>query len=123
MTAVRPPVYVWRLRAVCTALAAVSAVVESVAGLLRELVCAAGWVVLLVGCFSLVFHPHLSASYLVTPGGGALAVLQGMIRPRRGGGQVVTVARRGDVQGGHPGSQRRAGSTAAGEDRRRHRSR
>jgi hypothetical protein len=65
-------------------------VVEGVAGLLRELVHAAGWVVLLIGCVSLVFHPHLSVAYLVTPGGGVLAVLQGAIRPRRGQTHVET---------------------------------
>ena len=80
-----------RLTAVCAVLAAVTRVVESIAGLLRQLVQVAGWVVLLVGCVGLTFHPHLSLAYLVTPGGGALAVLQGVIRPRRAPGESVTI--------------------------------
>ena len=91
MTTATPPTYVRRLGAVCTALAAVTGVVESFAGLLRQLVHAAGWVVLLIGCVSLVLHPHLSVGYLVAPGGGTLAVLQGVIWPRRSRGRVGAV--------------------------------
>jgi hypothetical protein len=76
----------WLAR-VGASIAAITCVLEGVAGLLRQLVQVAGWLVLLVGCVGLFFHPHLSIGYLATPGGGAVAVLQGFIRLR---GRSVT---------------------------------
>lgn len=82
MTAAGSSSFVRRLARVGASIAAVTGLLESVVGLLRQLVQVAGWLILLVGCVELFFHPHLSIAYLATPGGGALAVLQGFIRLR-----------------------------------------
>jgi hypothetical protein len=71
-----------RLAGVGATISAITGLLETTAGLLRQLVQVAGWSALLVASVGLFFHPHLSIGYLATPGGGALAVLQGFIRMR-----------------------------------------
>jgi hypothetical protein len=89
VTAARSSALARRLARLGASIAAITGLLENVAGLLRQLVQVAGWLLLLVGCVGLFFHPHLSIAYLATPGGGALAVLQGFIRLR---GHAVTMA-------------------------------
>ena len=48
------------------------------AGLLRQLVCVAGWLVLLSATMTLLFQPRLNPGHLIVPGAGTLAVLQGL---------------------------------------------
>ena len=60
---------------------AVTALLEQAAGLLRQLVCVAGWLVLLSATITLLFQPHLEPGHLIAPGAGTLAVLQGLTRP------------------------------------------
>lgn len=88
MVAARSSSWARRLAGTGASIAAVTGLLENIAGLLRQLVQVAGWLLLLVGCIGLFFRPHLSIEYLATPGGGALAVMQGFIRPR---GRPVTV--------------------------------
>jgi hypothetical protein len=89
-------------------LAALTGLVESVASLLRQLVHVVGWVVLLVGCVGMALHPHLSLGYLMTPASGVLAVLQGMIRPRRGQGGISAKASQ-ETASRPPAEESRAG--------------
>jgi len=89
VTAARSSSLVRRLAGIGASIAAITGLLENVTGLLRQLVQLAGWLLLLVGCVGLFFHPHLSIAYLATPGGGALAVLQGFIRLR---GRPMAVA-------------------------------
>jgi len=86
MANVEPSAFVRRVAEISKALAAVAGLVQQaadlvhqVSGLLRQLVHAAGWLVLLYG----LFQPHLSPEHLITPGAGALAVLQGLIKLQR----------------------------------------
>ena len=77
------PAFERRLARASKVLSALTEFLEQVAALLRQLVHAAGWLVVLVGCVSLLIHPHLSSEHVIVPGAGALAVLQSLIRPRR----------------------------------------
>jgi hypothetical protein len=72
----------WAARA-SSAVAALTGLLEQVAGLLRQLVRVVGWLCLLWGAVALLAHPSLSVGHLVAPGAGALAVLQGLVRPAR----------------------------------------
>jgi hypothetical protein len=58
---------------------AVTVLLGQVAGLLRQLVCVTGWLVLLATTATLLFQPHLTAGHLIAPGAGMLAVFQGLI--------------------------------------------
>jgi hypothetical protein len=60
-------------------IAALKLLLEEVAGLLRQAVHVAGWLVLLWGVAALPFQMHPSLAHLITPGTGLLAVLQGAI--------------------------------------------
>jgi hypothetical protein len=64
---------------------AVTIFLEQACGLLRQLVRVAGWLVLLTATTRLLLQPGLYPAYLIAPGAGALAVLQGArpSRPRR----------------------------------------
>jgi hypothetical protein len=85
----KPSAFVQWLTEVSRAVAALTDLLEQVAGLLRQLVKVVGWLVLLLAPFGLLLQPHLSPEHLITPGAGALAVLQGLIKPRqRQGGQT-----------------------------------
>jgi hypothetical protein len=64
-----------------TVLNAASAFLESIAGFFRQLVHVVGWLVLLVGSIDLLINPHVTPAHLAVPGAGALAVLQGLIKP------------------------------------------
>jgi hypothetical protein len=88
-----PSAFIRKLTRVCRAIAAVTSLLEHVAGLLRQLVHVVGWLVLLAGSVRLLLQPHLSPEYLIAPGAGALAVLQGLIRPQRrqDGGPLVVL--------------------------------
>jgi hypothetical protein len=76
---------------------AVTGLLEHVAGLLRQLVCVTGWLVLLWGFAGIPFQPHFSPEHLAVPGAGALAVLQGLV-DRRGRNRLVL------LPGGEPES-------------------
>jgi hypothetical protein len=80
---VTSPAVVRHLGEVSKVLAAASQLLEAIANLLRQLVQVVGWLVLLAGSINLLLDPHLSIGHLVVPGAGSLAVLQGMIKPRR----------------------------------------
>jgi hypothetical protein len=72
-----------RLGEVSKAIQAVTALLEDVAGLLRQLVHVVGWLVLLAGAVGILVHPQFSPEHLAVPGAGVLAVLQGVIKSRR----------------------------------------
>jgi hypothetical protein len=57
---------------------AVTVLLEQACGLLRQLVCVAGWLVLLTAAARLLVQPHIAPGHLIAPGAGALAVLQGV---------------------------------------------
>jgi hypothetical protein len=57
---------------------AVTLLLEQAAGLLRRIVCVAGWLVLLSATVTLLFQPRLDPGHLIVPGAGTLAVLQGL---------------------------------------------
>ena len=78
-----PSVFTVRLARASEVIKAVAGFCEQVAGLLRQIAHIVGWVVLLVGLIKLLVDPHWSLGQLLTPGVGALAVLQGLIWPRR----------------------------------------
>jgi hypothetical protein len=61
----------------------VTLLLEELVGLLRQLVQLTSWLILLTSSVTLLFHPHFSAEFLAIPGAGTMAVLQGIIRPRR----------------------------------------
>lgn len=84
MAAVGKPSFEQRLARAGKNVAAVSGLLEQVARMLRQLVHVAGWLVLLYWIGRLPFRPDLSVAHLVlTPGGGLLAVIQGIVkRPR-----------------------------------------
>jgi hypothetical protein len=92
MTSVRSSAFVRWVAVACGVVTAVTSLLEHVASLLRVLVSIAGWVVLLVGTSEFLMHPYLAPEHLVTPGVGALAVLQGLVRPpqRPRGGRMAT---------------------------------
>ena len=77
-----PPVIVRRLRRASQVARAIAGFLEDIASLLRQLVHIAGWLVLLISIVNLLFHPYPSLAHLVTPGAGALAILQNLIRHR-----------------------------------------
>jgi hypothetical protein len=64
-------------------LRAASGLLEAVASVLRQIVHVVGWLVLLVGSVNLLLDPHPSLGHLIVPGAGSLAVIQGLIKPRR----------------------------------------
>jgi hypothetical protein len=72
----------WTLDRVARLLRATAQLLELVARNLRELVHAVGWLILLVSAVGLLFHPHLTVVHLALPGGGALAVLQSVVKRR-----------------------------------------
>ncbi len=55
---------------------------EQACGLLRQLVCVTGWLVVLAATARLLVQPHFGPGHLAAPAAGVLAVLQG-IGPRR----------------------------------------
>jgi hypothetical protein len=61
---------------------AVTVFLEQAAGLLHQLVCVAGWLVLLSATVTFLFQPHLDPGHLIAPGAGTLAVLQGLTPAR-----------------------------------------
>jgi hypothetical protein len=61
---------------------AVTVLLEQAAGLLRQLVCVAGWLVLLYATIALLLQPRLDPGHLIAPGAGTLAVLQGLTPAR-----------------------------------------
>lgn len=79
----QPSAFTVRLIRASRVIKAVAWFCEQVADLLRQIAHIVGWVVLLVGLVKLLFDPYWSLAQLVTPGAGALAVLQGLIWPRR----------------------------------------
>jgi hypothetical protein len=81
-----PPAIEQWLGKASTVLRTATAFLEDAAGLLRQLVHVVGWIVLLVGTAKLLIDPHVTPTHLAVPGAGALAVLQGLIKPwwRRG---------------------------------------
>jgi hypothetical protein len=87
----RPSGFVLRVAEACRVVAALTDLFERVAGLLRQLVSVVGGLVLLWDAVGLLAHPSLSVAHLMAPGAGALAVIQGFIRPgrRQRGGPTV----------------------------------
>ena|SRR5215469_12009277 len=84
MVASAPPsAFMLRVARASKVIKAVAGLCEQVAGLLRQIVHIVGWIVLLVGLVKLLVGPHWSLVQFVTPGAGVLAVLQGLIWPRR----------------------------------------
>jgi hypothetical protein len=57
---------------------AVTVLLEQACGLLRQLLCLSGWLVLLTATARLLVQPHMDPGHLIAPGAGALAVLQGV---------------------------------------------
>jgi hypothetical protein len=77
------PAHIRKLRQATSTVKALSVLAEQVANLLRQLVCVAGWLVLLCGSISLLAHPQLTPAHLAVPGAGALAILQSLVKPWR----------------------------------------
>jgi hypothetical protein len=78
---------------------AVTVLLEQACGLLRQLVCVTGWLVVLAATAGLLVQPHFSPGHLAAPAAGVLAVLQGTSPRRAGRGQRPTAQRpRGDSQ-------------------------
>jgi hypothetical protein len=78
---------------------AVTVLLEQAAGLLRQLVCVAGWLVVLSATVTLLFQPRLDPGHLIAPGAGILAVLQGLTPGRAGRRQRTSAGLpRGDQQ-------------------------
>jgi hypothetical protein len=71
--------FAWRCAAVSRDVAAVTNLLEHVAGLLRQVFHVAGWLVLLWGAAVLPFQAHPSPVHLIAPGAGLLAVVQGIL--------------------------------------------
>jgi hypothetical protein len=71
--------FVRRVAAITRDVAAVTDLLEHVAGLLRQAFHVAGWLVLLWGAAVLPFQAHPSPVHLIAPGAGLLAVLQGIL--------------------------------------------
>jgi len=63
---------------------AVAVLLEQACGLLRQLVCVTGWLVVLAATAGLLVQPHFGPGHLAAPATGVLAVLQGT-SPRRAG--------------------------------------
>ena len=87
--------------------AAVTGLLEHVAGLMRQLVCVVGWVLLLSGVIGVLVHPTFSTEHLVTPGAGAVAVMQVLVRPGRRQGEALLACstRRQGHRLGHLGTR------------------
>jgi hypothetical protein len=83
MARATPPALIRHLGEASDVLGAASKFLEAIANLLRQLVHLVGWIVLLDSSINLLLDPHLSSGHLAVPGAGALAVLQGLIRPWR----------------------------------------
>jgi hypothetical protein len=71
---------------------AVTILLEQAAGLLRQLVCVAGWLVLLSATVTLLLRPRLDPGHLIAPGAGTLAVLQGFTPARATSRQRTSAA-------------------------------
>jgi hypothetical protein len=71
--------FVQRVAEISKSVAAVTGLLEHVAGLLRQAVHVVGWLVLLWGAAALPFQPHPSPEHLIVPGAGLVAVLQGVV--------------------------------------------
>lgn len=71
--------FVRRVAEITKGVAAVTGLLERLAGLLRQAVHVVGWLVLLWGAAVLPFQGHPSPEHLVVPGAGLLAVLQGAV--------------------------------------------
>lgn len=91
MAVAKPSAFIQRLAEASKAIVAVTGLLEDVAGLLRQLVHVVGWLILLYGSVSLLLRPHLSPEHLITPGAGALAVIQHHVRPRRPGSRLPVI--------------------------------
>ena len=78
---------------------AVAVFLEQACGLLRQLVCVTGWLVVLAATAGLLVQPHFGPGHLAAPAAGVLAVLQG-ISPRRANRRQRPAAQplRGDSQ-------------------------
>jgi hypothetical protein len=63
---------------------AITVLLEQACGLLRQLVCVTGWLVVLAATVRLLVQPHFGPGHLAAPAAGVLAVLQGT-SPRRAG--------------------------------------
>lgn len=86
MPRVKQPRLVRSLDDASKVIGAASGLLGQATGLLRQLVMAIGWLVLLVGALRLLLRPPetLGPEHFLTPGAGAAAILQGLIRlPRR----------------------------------------
>lgn len=71
--------FVQRIAAATERVAAITNLLEQVAGMFYQLVHVAGWLVLLYGSIALLVQPHPSLEHLVAPGAGVAAVLQGRL--------------------------------------------
>jgi hypothetical protein len=78
----RQPKLVRRLDQAATVVKAVTGLLRQMSGLLRQLVMMVGWLVLLAGSIRLLIDPPstLSPEHFITPGAGAAAVLQGLLK-------------------------------------------
>jgi len=94
-----PSLFERRLARVGRDVRAVTILLEQACGLLRRLVCVAGWLVVLAATAGLLVQPHFGPGHLATPAAGVLAALQG-VSPRRAGRRQRPAARppRGDSQ-------------------------
>ena len=70
----------------------VTVFLDQAAGLLRQLVCVAGWLVLLSATVTLLFQPRLDPGHLIAPGAGTLAALQGLTPARAARRQRTSAA-------------------------------
>lgn len=79
----RQPRLVRRLDDASKVVKAVTGLLRQTSSLLRQLVMMVGWLVLLAGSVRLLLDPPstLELEHFVTPGAGAAAVLQGLMKP------------------------------------------
>ena len=82
MAIAKPRSAVSRLEHATRILNAANKLLLQVAACLRQLVTVTGWLVLLVSTVTLLVNPHVPPTHFVTPGAGALAVIQGLIKAR-----------------------------------------
>lgn len=82
MARVKQPKVVRSLDDASKVVGAASGLLGQTSGLLRQMVAMVGWLVLLVGSIRLLVVPpaEFTVELLLTPGAGAVAVLQGLIR-------------------------------------------
>jgi hypothetical protein len=78
---------------------AVTILLQQACGLLRQLACVTGWLVVPAATARLLVQPHFGSGHLAAPAAGVLAVLQG-INPRWAGRRQRSAAQppRGDSQ-------------------------